>query len=81
MKYPKHKPLRLKGKKLTDLYRQVYDRDDGTCQHPDCFKWIEPGTPPHHIVFKSQGGEDLISNLEMLCYKHHYAKHHGGKHE
>ena len=69
------KPIRLKGKKLHDLYNDVYKRDGECCV--ECHKWIEPGNIPHHIVKKSQGGEDTLENLEMLCiYPCHYRKHH-----
>ena len=67
------KPIRLKGKKLHDLYNDVYKRDGECCV--ECHKWIEPGTIPHHIVKKSQGGEDTLENLQMLCMEHH-SKHH-----
>ena len=77
MKFPKNKPIRLKGKAKIDLYRAVYERDEGRCVR--CRAWIEPGTPPHHIVFKSQGGGDTMENLEMLCALHHHNIHFGGK--
>lgn len=70
---PKAKPIRLKGKKLHDLYNAVYNRDKGLCK---CGKWIEPGTPPHHIVFRSQGGSDTMENLEMCCNDCHNKIHH-----
>ena len=69
------KPIRLKGKKLRDLHTAAYERDGGCCV--ECGVFIEPGTPGHHIVKKSQGGEDTLENLEMLCiYPCHYRKHH-----
>jgi len=69
---PKHKPTRLKGKKLHALYDQVYMDCDGFCK---CGQWIEPGTPPHHKRHKSLGGGDTYDNLEMLCGKCHANKH------
>jgi 5-methylcytosine-specific restriction endonuclease McrA len=62
---PKRKALRLKGKKLIELYRRVYEKSNGRCV--ECGTWIPPGTIPHHIIFKSQGGEDTEENLEMRC--------------
>ena len=62
---PKRKAVRLKGKKLIELYKAVYIRDGGCCV--ECDTWIPPGTIPHHIVFKSQGGSDIMDNLEMRC--------------
>ena len=31
--------------------------------------------PPHHIIFRSQGGKDEIENLIGLCQKHHEDAH------
>ena len=73
MKFPKHKAIRLKGKKLHALYDAVYARDEGRCVR--CRSWVEPGTPPHHIVFRSQGGSDTMENLELLCPAHHVKAH------
>jgi 5-methylcytosine-specific restriction endonuclease McrA len=70
--YPKHKPLRLKGKRLIALYEAVYERDGGRCK---CGRFIEPGTPPHHKIHKSQGGEDTMENLEMKCIYCHDEEH------
>lgn len=72
MKYPKRKPLRLKGKKLYDLYDRVFDRDNYLC--------VECGSnqldrAPHHKIFKSQGGEDTEENLVTLCVKCHGLAH------
>jgi len=65
VRFPKKKPIRLKGKKLHDLYKRVYERDRGRCVK--CGYPIPEGTIPHHIIHKSQGGEDTEENLEMLC--------------
>ena len=67
--------IRLKGKKLHDLYNLVYDRDGGKCFI--CGKYIERGTPPHHIKYRSQGGEDVMENLVMLCNECHRKVHDG----
>jgi len=61
---PKRKPIRLKGRALRRIYEAVYDRDGGCCVK--CGAWIPRGTIPHHIIHKSQGGEDTMDNLEML---------------
>lgn len=73
MMFPKHKPVRLKGKKLIALYRAAYERDGGHCVK--CGRWIEPGTIPHHKRHKSQGGSDTMENLETLCMECHAGKH------
>jgi len=70
---PKHKPLRLKGKPLRLLYEAVYERDGGRCVK--CGRFIKPGTIPHHIIHKSQGGEDTMENLEMSCIYCHDEEH------
>jgi len=66
------KSKRLKGKKLIALYRRAYERDGGLCK---CGRFVEPGTPPHHSVFRSQGGGDVLENLETLCLECHSQKH------
>jgi len=70
---PKPKTFRLKGKKLISLYLKVWERDNGCCV--ECGTPIEIGTIPHHIIHKSQGGADVMENLEMLCLKCHTGKH------
>lgn len=67
------KPIRLQGKKKHDLYMEVWFRDKGCCV--GCGKWVEPGTPPHHIKKKSQGGGDTEDNLVTICMECH-SKHH-----
>ena len=70
---PKQKPIRLKGRTLHDLYQEVYTRDHGCCVK--CNRWIEPGTPPHHIILKGRGGSDTEENLEMQCLICHDKAH------
>lgn len=60
----KRKAIRLKGRKLIELYRAVYERDGGCCVN--CGAAIPEGTIPHHIIHKSLGGEDTMENMEML---------------
>ena len=69
---PHPKPKKHKKKKrgvspakLKKVYGKVIDRD-GTCQNPYCKKgW--PLDPPHHIIKRSQGGEDIEINLVLTC--------------
>jgi 5-methylcytosine-specific restriction endonuclease McrA len=35
------------------------------------------GLHPHHIKYKSAGGEDTLDNLVTLCWKCHRAVHDG----
>jgi len=72
---PKQKATRIKGKALAALHEAVYKRDHGRCK---CGKWIEPGTPAHHKIHKSQGGEDTMENLEMKCTACHDNEHNAG---
>lgn len=69
----KRKAVRLKGRKLIELYRQVYERDRGRCVR--CGRGIPEGTPPHHKWHKSLGGGDTMDNLEMLCWFCHGRAH------
>ena len=71
----KKKPIRLRGRKLHELYMRVYARDKGKCVV--CGKGVPVGVPPHHIVYRSRGGEDVMENLVTLCYNCHRAIHDG----
>lgn len=71
---PKPKRIRLKGKALHDLYNAVWVRDKGLC---NCGKWVEQGTPPHHVIPRSKGGADTMDNLVTICNECHYRIHHG----
>ncbi len=55
------------------IAKQVYVRDGWKCRH--C-KWTA-GLHPHHIIFKSQGGKDELSNLITLCFACHRGVHDG----
>ena len=35
--------------------------------------------PPHHIIYRSQGGKDTPENLITLCITCHHRCHHGHK--
>ena len=41
--------------------------------------WCEqrPGTDAHHVVFRSQGGDDHADNLAWLCRTCHDREHFG----
>jgi hypothetical protein len=55
--------------------RAVEIRDEGRCTWPGCERngWLDC----HHIVFWTEGGEPEVSNLVLLCRKHHRAVHEG----
>ena len=63
---------RLKGEALRRLQAEVLDRDDHACQ--SC--WRHSEAPPHHIIFKSEGGRDEADNMITLCETCHYKIHH-----
>lgn len=42
---------------------------------PWCRKCGVPATDPHHIILKSQGGDDVFGNIMPLCHKHHDEYH------
>lgn len=53
-------------KMVEELYEYVHARDDGLC-----LKCGNPGGPPHHVIYKSQGGKNKANNLATLCAKCH----------
>lgn len=48
----------------------LYHRAGGRCEHPGCRTATGP-LDPHHLRKRSQGGEDTLDNLVLLCRKHH----------
>jgi 5-methylcytosine-specific restriction endonuclease McrA len=70
----KKKPIRLKGERLRRLQQSVLERDNYSCQGGSCPGGF-PIDKPHHIKFKSQGGEDTMENLITLCRHCHGQKH------
>lgn len=56
------------------LVAAVYKRDLYRCRHCK-----ERRLHPHHIIFKSHGGQDVMSNLITLCPVCHLEGVHGGK--
>jgi Domain of unknown function (DUF222) len=48
-----------------------------TCGWPGCDRPIN-WTSPHHIEFRSHGGQSTMANLLPLCYHHHRLVHEGG---
>jgi len=64
-------PIRLSIYKYKKLQQSVVLRDNFHCQ--DCGVYTE--NQPHHIIFKSRGGDDTAENLILLCQKCHAQKH------
>lgn len=57
-------------KKLSDAaYRElcgrVYKRDGWKCRNPNCGR--RTGLHAHHIIYRSQGGEDTTENMVTVC--------------
>jgi len=60
--------------KYKRLQQEVYDRD-GACRI--CGKHTQ--APPHHIIYKSHSGADVIRNMILLCEHHHRLVHRNEK--
>ncbi len=58
------------------LRKRVLKRDDYMCAYCRCGARVS-GNPlhPHHVLYKSEGGKNLIENLITLCAKHHNMVH------
>lgn len=88
---PIPKTPRFVSKNLKKLMGEVCELDGYECRNPFCESWrMDSGKhgvlkklsavvldPPHHIVFKSQGGDDTAENLVLLCKVCHRFMHHG----
>jgi 5-methylcytosine-specific restriction endonuclease McrA len=61
-------------KAYRELQRQVLERDNNKCVI--CNTYTE--SPPHHIIYKSEGGKDEFDNMATLCDICHYSIHHRG---
>lgn len=53
---------------------QVIERDKGLCQSCLCVGIVTAGTDVDHIKPKTQGGNDTLSNLQLLCSTCHKQK-------
>src|SRR5947209_8679313 len=53
---------------------QIHSRDHGVCR---CCG--TKGTQVHHVLFRSQGGNEELSNLILLCSDCHTTKAHGDR--
>lgn len=65
-------PVSTEFKRLRPI---VWARDGGACQWPlsigVCGK---PGGPVDHVIPRYRGGQDILSNLQVLCSRHHNRK-------
>jgi hypothetical protein len=55
--------------------RRALHRRDPTCRFPGCNVGFGQG---HHVQHWAQGGPTTMSNLVLLCHRHHRAVHEGG---
>lgn len=70
------RPLRLTREGYKKVCKLVDDRDCG------CVVCRDPHVQHHHIIYRSEGGEDRLENLVALCPFHHMQLGHGwNKHE
>ena len=60
----------------TAEYAQLYARDRYRCRSPVCGR---RDVTPHHLRFRSQGGDDSLENLVSLCVWCHLEGIHGGR--
>jgi hypothetical protein len=63
------------GRRLPAAHR-VFERDGWRCTVPGCSSLTN--LHDHHIVFRSAGGSDDLSNRTTLCAWHHLRGVHGG---
>ena len=62
---------------LSELaYAEVYERDGHQCTSPVCTRH---DITPHHLVFRSAGGDDTDENVTSLCVWCHLDGVHGGR--
>ncbi len=57
-------------------YAEVYARDGHRCTSPVCTRH---DITPHHLVFRSSGGDDADENVTSLCVWCHLDGVHGGR--
>jgi len=63
----------LKDKLPPELKKACFERDGWACRH--CHN--RNGLHPHHLTYRSQGGQHTLDNLLTLCWKCHRAEHDG----
>ena len=54
------------------VYRRLIERDGACCQVPGCL--AEENFHIDHIVPRSNGGSNKLSNLQLLCARHNLQK-------
>ncbi len=64
------------GRQESKVRRQALERAGYRCEAPGCA--CRTNLHVHHIVRRSQGGSDELSNLCVVCASHHLRHLHGG---
>ena len=75
MEQAKKTRIKLTWHKYKQLRTKVWKRDNYTCQDSNCPGGWSLDKSPHHIIFKSHGGDDSEKNLITLCIYCHAKKH------
>jgi hypothetical protein len=65
-----------RGRPSDVAYRHIYERDLFECQSPVCGR---RDVTPHHLRFRSAGGNDADENVTSLCTWCHLEGIHGGQ--
>jgi 5-methylcytosine-specific restriction endonuclease McrA len=65
-----------RSRTIPPAIRRTLKRRDGGCRFPGCEnrRFVDA----HHVRHWAQGGETSVSNLVLLCRRHHRAVHEGG---
>ena len=64
------------GRQESKVRRQALERAGYRCEAPGCA--CRTNLHVHHIIRRSQGGSDELSNLCVVCASHHLRHLHGG---
>lgn len=79
----KTKPIRLSPAAYKQLEAATIQADGYKCGNRYCWS-LDKRTPgvlkAHHIIYRSQGGSDIIENLITLCPQCHRKAHDGCNH-
>ncbi|MBU2701675.1 hypothetical protein Ga0466249_002794 [Sporomusaceae bacterium BoRhaA] len=70
MDLTKHKRVRLKGKAVAKLNREIHERDSYTCIVPGCNRFVIIGEKWHHEPC-GKNKEDVPEKGCLLCLDHH----------
>lgn len=71
--FPKKGRVKLSPAKYKELERKVMDRD--ACACGCCGQYAND--KPHHIIYRSEQGNDVEENLSAICRQDHHDIHNG----